>query len=1076
MKIKTNKNINHYRNFLALTVMLFTLFANAHNTKIDLVQSTITGIVTDVAGQPLPGVSVVILGTKKGVSTDFDGKYVIKASKNEVLMFTYLGMANKTVLVGEQTTINVVLQEATSSLEEVTVIGYGTVKKNDLTGSVSAIKPNENEALRSGSINNLLQGKVAGLDVTSTTGTPGAALSVRIRGTNSLRSDNEPLYVVDGIIMNTSTEDASNPFANTINDFQAQQNGLSGINPSDIANIQVLKDASATAIYGSRGANGVIIITTKSGKEGKATIKASTSTTASIMSRSIKLLDANGYASMRNDDAILDGTSIRYGFYGNNIYKIRNIPANDLYFRDVSSAVLNPSVINTYNLTPTEQINWLEEMTTMAISTVHRVSVSGGTGGVYYYFATGINNENGIIPNSSIKSGDLRSNLSVKVNKNITLRSTLYTTYNSNDMNLSTDGTGNRGLMNAILNASPLNDDIFAEDGEPLSSPYLWASDYYDNSKESRTVASVGADIKFTDFLTYQLKVNANTRNKERVRYYTNNIGLGASYNGYLGESNLTSRNYSTENLLQFKKNFSKAHSLNGTLGFTTDQYRTVTKSIYGSNFSDLILGEKGLNFAQSIVYNNPNEYPKNYVSAFVRANYALLDKYLVTYTFRRDGVSVFSGDKKWDNFHSLALAWKLEKEKFIKSLGFISQLKLRAGWGQTGNSSIAPFQTLNLYNITQGADYSGNTITGLVSTGIPNTNLVWEETVQSNTGLDWSILKGKFSGAIDAYLKTTERLLLNKPIPASNGFTSTTVNVGEIENKGLEFTVDANIYSKNNFTWSIGANIGFNKNKIIDLGTEDTFGDGRTHFFGSGLGTGVYTDPVNIFLENESIGMFWGLKTDGLYRTADDLIDAPIYRGVAPQLGDVRFIDKDGDGQIGTSDKQIIGNPNPDYTYGFNTEVSFKNISLRLVFTGKQGNNIFNAKLGQNGYNDRRGQYNVYSDSWYDRWTPNNIDSKFPRQGFSLLDSADILVEDGSFLRLATATINYNLPTDLMKDLGIKDASIYLTGNNLLLLTKYRGFDPEVNSFAYDGTRIGIDWSSSPRPISFTIGLNVSF
>ncbi|GGF77032.1 SusC/RagA family TonB-linked outer membrane protein [Wenyingzhuangia marina] len=1077
MKEITNQKYKQYKSLLTIVlIVLCSGFTHANISWNDVEQKKITGIVTDVKGQPIPGVNVIILGSQKGVITDFDGHYTILASPKDVLMFSYLGMVSKSVIVGKSTTINVVLKENENVLDEVTIIGYGSVKKDDVTGAVSAIKPNDNEALRSPSINNLIQGKVAGLDVTNTTGTPGAALSVRIRGTNSLRADNEPLYVIDGIIMNSATEDAANPFANTINDFQTQQSGLSGINPSDIETIQVLKDASATAIYGSRGANGVVLITTKKGREGKARIKASTTTTASMIGRKIDLLGADGYAEMRNGDALLENVGVRYGFYEGNIYKIKNVATGDTYFTDPESANLTTDIIDNYNLEPTDQIDWLTEMTDIAISTSNRVSVSGGTGGIYYYLATGLSTDKGIIPNSNIKSGDIRSNLSVKINDRIKIASTIYASYRTNDMNLSTDGTGNRGLMNSILNASPLNDDIFADDGEPLSNPRLWASDYYDNSKESRMVASFSTDIKLTDFLTYQFRLSGNIRNKERVRYYTDKIGLGISHGGDIGESNLVSRNYSTENLLQFNKDFSKAHSLNGTVGFTTDEYRTTTKSISGSNFSDFILGENGLNFAQTLTYNNPIESPKNYVSAFARTNYALYNKYLFTYTFRRDGVSVFSGKNKWDNFHSLALAWKLEKEKFIKNLGFVSQLKLRAGWGQTGNSSISPFQTLNLYRVDQGAGYDGATVTGLVSTGIPNPSLVWEATVQSNVGLDWSILKGRFSGAIDTYIKTTERLLLRKPIPASNGFTSTTVNVGEIENKGLEFTVDANIINNNKFSWSLGANIAFNKNKILDLGSEDTYGDGRAHFFGNGLGTGTYTDPVNIFIENEAIGMFWGLKTDGIYRTAEELVDAPLYRSAAPQLGDIRFIDSDGNGEIDNSDKQIIGNPNPDYTYGINTELAYKNLSLRLVFTGKQGNDVFNAKLGQNAYGDKLTSRNVYAESWLDRWTPDNIDGVYPRQGFGLLDAADVLVEDASYLRLSTATLNFDFPKNWLKQIGVNSASVYLTGNNLFLLTKYKGFDPEVNSFAYDGTRIGIDWSSSPRPVSYTLGVNVNF
>lgn len=1050
----------------------------------NLQEILIHGTVTDINGVAIPGLNVYVTKDSEGgianiinaTTSDSNGNYSLKVDIGNFLVVTGTGLKTEIIKIIEGKIIyNFTLDNIIGSLDEVLVIGYGSVKKSDLTGAISSVKLNENDALQNNSLNSLLQGRVAGLEVTGNSGTPGAALSVRIRGTNSLRSDNEPLYVVDGVIMSSSTEDTSSPF-NTVNDFQAQQSGLVGINPSDVDNIQVLKDASATAIYGSRGANGVIIITTKKGSTGKAKIMFSTSLTATVLGNTIDLLGADDYTDMANKGALLRNTVLKYGFFEGNIYSIKNLSNPNSLFADLNNPTLTSDQISQYGLKVIEKVNWIDEIAKTGLSKVYRLSVRGGEESIKYYLATGINNQEGVLPNSNSKTGDIRINIDGKVSERVKIQSALAATYQTNRMDLASDGTGTSGLMNAVLSGSPVRDDFFDFDGEPVPSPDTWLTDYVDQSKQLNVLASLRTDIKLSKIFTYQLKLGANIRNKERVRFFTDRVGMGTSRGGFLGESNLASTNYTVENLLQFEKKISKRHDINGTLGYTMEEQRSITKSFFGNDFSDFILAEKGLSFARNITYNNTTERPRSILSAFARFNYTLDKKYLFTYTFRRDGVSVFSEDNKWANFQSFAFAWKMQKEKFIEDLNIFKELKLRAGWGQTGNSNIAPFQTLALYNNNQGSGIDGSTVIGITPTGIPNPNLVWETTIQRNFGLDWGIMNGRFSGTIDIYQKNTVDLLLNKAIPPSNGFTFTTVNIGEIENKGLEFSIDANIIRDKDFKWTLGGNISFNRNKIVDLGDENSFGDGRTHFFGNPLGTNSFTSPVNIFIENEALGLFWGLETNGLYKTNDELINAPVYSSVIPVLGDIRFVDQNGDGVIDASDRKIIGNPNPDYFYGFNTEVSYKNFALRLVFTGKQGNDILNAKMATNGYNDKLFSVNVYKEAWEDRWTPDNVNAQYPRQGYSLKDAADVLIEDGSYFKLATINLSYNLPKELTKAINIDGASIYFTGNNIFTLTHYRGFDPDVNSFTYDPTRIGIDWASSPTPRSFTLGINFNF
>lgn len=1007
----------------------------------------IKGYVKDEEGKPLQGVSVVSKENEKGTTTDAMGLFVLKVSNvKSSLTFSSIGYSNKTVKAEQGVEMVIELEKNVQNLDEVVVIGYGSYKRKDLTGAVATFKPKLNEAQQFNTVDNLLKGRVAGVQVQQSAGDPGGAVSVKIRGVNSLRGDNEPLYVVDGVIINNVTSDAVDPFSTkTVNSGQTKQSGLAGINPLDIESIEILKDASATAIYGSRGANGVVIITTKQGR-GKPIIRFSTFLETSKASKQLPVLDAKGFANYINDFEILNSRPAKYG------------------------------------LDTLKDVNWQNELQRTGISTNNRLSITGSSADnkTKYFFATGFLNNQGIVRQSGFKQGDLKFNLTQELTPRLKMNFTLSGVYTNNNMNQGTEalGGGDNSMIVKMLVARPIaNAQTDLNDpSTPYDNPYSWLQDYDDISIEKRLLSGLGFTYKISKSLSYKLNLAVDYRNKERKRWFGKKTFNGKNTNGQLGLSNYEKSFYQIENLLNYNHRFNKDHQIDATIGVTYDNENTSSSSVISENFFSEALRANGFGFGQTIYPYYRDRFSAEVFSVLARVNYSYKGKYLLTVSGRTDGSSKFADGNKFSLFPAIAAAWKISDEEFLKGSEVVNNLKLRAGYGRSGNQAISAYNTFARYG--QNYYVNGNTlISGASPENIQNDRLKWETTDQMNIGVDASFLNNRITATVDWYYKKTHDLLQTFALPPSVGYQTIVKNIGEIENRGIELTLTGLLISKKDFSWTAGANISFNRNKILDLGLpESKIGiyNNWEYYIGPNVSTGTYfKDPANVFVVGNPIGMFYGYQTNGIWQTQDNITGKKQF-GLAVQYGDIKYIDQTGDGDVGPADKVILGNPNPDFTYGFNTGFTYKNLTFDLFFNGSKGNQVVNGNLMRIGNANGLNNNNILADYYNNAWTPTKGGNIYPKVGYNNLNFIDRYVEDASFLRLSTITIGYNF--SLINSKFIKSVGLNLTGKNIFTITNYTGFDPEVNSFAFDKGKIGVDWGSYPNMRAISLGVNVTF
>jgi TonB-linked SusC/RagA family outer membrane protein len=1033
---------------------------------------TITGTVKDETGLTLPGVTIQIKNTENlGAISNFDGYFniTIPSTSSKILVFSYLGYTTQEVNVSKTTNVNLIMIPDQTQLDEVVVIGYGTVLKKDVTGALTSVKVKDNVANQSGTIDQLLQGRAAGVQVTQNAGAPGSGISVKIRGTNSLRGNNEPLYVIDGVIISSAGEDVI-AAGGVGNSGQETQNGLNGINPRDIESIQVLKDASATAIYGSRGANGVVLITTKKGVKGKVKIKSFITTSIRTIDKKYDVLDGNGYANYQNETSLLNGLNPRFQIDGSQIFGITYDTAG------------NPNVSNR----PAQILNWQDELYRQGFSTKVGFSASGGSDNGNYYISLGFDEQEGIVSNSGLKSSDIRINLNQDLTNKLKLQARFSASFNDINFTEGGDLTGaNQSFVrNAILFRPVITEEIedFGEDLE-ASNPYSWVNDFEDVSKAKRYIASIGLTYKLpVKGLRYQLKAGGNVRTKDRRRFYGLTTFQGANANGALQISTLNVTSYQINNFLRFNRTFNRKHRINATAGVTYD-VRNVENSIYA--VEDFVT--TGLTTQQPFlasVISQPLRYLKSDQQIFSllgRLNYTFNNKYILTASFRRDGVSKFSKENRFGFFPSFALAWRLDNEKFIKNLNIFEDLKLRAGWGEIGNHGIGAYGTLSDYGINgqlYGTPGNGTSVP-LSLNNLANPNLTWETTEQLNFGLDFTTKNDRISGSIDLYDKTTKDLLQRSPIPTSSGFRSILINRGTISNKGLEVALNIAAVSTDDFEINIGGNIAFNKTKIETLGIplEDFYIDGvaeqRSFYFGNQISVGQYfRTAANVFVEGEETSLFYGFETNGIYQTEDtDLV-----AGAVP--GDVRVVDQNEDGVVDILDRTFIGNPNPDFVYGFNLNFKLKGFTADFLFNGVYGNDIANGNLIKLNNAEGLGT-NISPNAYNNAWRPDAQSNLHPRLGYDVISNqaigiSDRIIEDGSYLRLNNVTISYDIPVEnssLMERLNV-----YIAGQNLFTWTDYSGYNPEVSSFLNNGLINGVDWNGAPNAKTILLGLNINF
>ena len=963
--------------------------------------SRVTGTVTDDKGAPLPGVSVVIKGTTKGVATDFDGKYTLtEVARGAVLEFSSVGYKTLDLKVtGEQ--LNVKLSEVAQDLDEIVVVGYGTQKRGDVTTAITSVKTQDLDQRPVTSAAQAIQGRAAGIQVVQPNGAPGAGLAVRIRGNTSISASNDPLYVIDGIPVQD----------------------ISGIAPTDIESMQVLKDASSAAIYGSRAANGVVLITTKQGKRNEPKVSINTYVGISQVAKRIESLNTAQYKELMKE----------------------------------TGAVTLPSGL-------TDKTDWFDETFRKSIIRNTQLSFSNATENTKYYISAGNSKDEGVIRSSFFERYNVRLNLETKMRKWLTFETNLsYSDYSSNGIITGT-GSNRAGVVLSVINTpkyAPIWSDKPGEEGwyyynfygANLTHPVENISRNADNtSKSNRLVGSVSAIVTFLTSLKFKSTVGIDRLGRTQTHWTDPKLTeYGRKIFGTADDIRTNNTVMTYDNLLTFDKSFGK-HNLSALAGTSGTVSKWNESYLYASHFltSDI----KTLNAANKIEQGSGSNAAEWAIMSYLgRISYNYDSKYLLTANFRADGSSKLAPGKRWGYFPSVSVGWRLSQENFLKNVDWLSELKLRGGWGQTGNQAgISDYGYLQRFSITRQNWWEagkGDAMVTLRPNSFSNPNLTWETTTQSNIGLDLSLFKNRISLAVDAYLKKTTDLLMDVPLPATSPVPSIYRNEGEMTNKGIEFALDTRNLT-GDFTWNTNFNISFNRNELTKLTLQ------KVYYYAST--SEAITEQVVRITEGQPLGKFWGF----------------ISEGVDPQTGDIKYKDLNGDGKISVSDKTYIGDPNPDFTFGLTNDFTYKNFTLSVFFQGSYGNDIYNAsRIETEGMYDGKNQ----STAVLNRWRKPGDITDIPRAVRSAdnIKASSRWVEDGSYLRLKTLTLAYNLSNEELLRYGIRKIQPYFTAQNLWTLTNYKGFDPEVNQ-GLSGPTMGIDWGTYPQTKTFIFGLNIDF
>ncbi|TZF82278.1 TonB-dependent receptor [Pedobacter sp. BS3] len=1017
-------------------IYLFTVFTMVLCGKLQAQQTNVTGTVTSTDGQPLIGASIAVKGASGSATSDANGKFTIRVnSTNATLIFRYIGYATKEIALNGKTIANVSLEPESTALDEIVVIGYGTVKKSDLTGSVASIKADDLTKGTNINVQQALQGRTPGVQIYQKSGEPGAAMSLQVRGITSITGNNAPLYVIDGMPINDAVAVGSASPGGTTNNPN-NRTPLNTLNPSDIASIEILKDASATAIYGSRGANGVVMITTKKGKAGKLTVNYNATYGRQEVSNTQRYMTGDEYTAAING-IIADG----------------NLNTNTYI----------PVTGTNYNT------DWQELLFRKAAIQSHDVSFSGGNQNTKYYISAGYFDQDGVMLNSSTKRYNAKVNLETSVPSKYNVGISLATAYIRDHYNA--NGTGLNDNASALYMAQNYDPTApaYNTDGSyyrsplmaPMDNPLAVINGQYSVGDTYRTFGNIYAEYFFIPSLSAKVRVGADINDAQRYFWIDPSTLTGASYNGYADVRDGKRGYYLAEGTLNFNKTFGK-HKLSGVAGATYERYTSSSLVANARSFALPDLTYNALGTGDQTLNGVSNGRQENILVSYLgRVNYTLSDKYLFTASIRADGSARFGPENKFGYFPSAAVSWKIKQENFLKNVTLVDDLKLRASYGAIGNQPNDNYLYLSTYAAGRDAVFNGQRVTSLQPSRSPNPSLQWESARQTDIGLDFGLLHSRLTGSIDYYNRKTFNLLYSVPQPLSSGFGARTENVGSMRNAGFEFALNGVIIEDKDFKLDANFNITTLKNKILSLG-------GVSQVIGSGPGNiGEYS----ILKPGESIGSYYGYVVIGVWQTGDDFSKAPA--GVRP--GDLKYLDKDDNKIIDASDREILGNALPDFYYGFNTNVSYKRLSLAIFFEGSHGAKMLNSSLVDSYYpvDFRR---NKLAELYLNRWTPTNPTNEYPSfipgdvQGSKNVTNKT--VEDASYLRLQSVRLSYRLP--LPKNKFISNATIFINGQNLYTFTKYSGADPAVNAIGDNILRV--DYNSYPLTRTFTGGLNVQF
>ncbi|WP_080055107.1 SusC/RagA family TonB-linked outer membrane protein [Spirosoma aerolatum] len=1017
----------------------------------------------------LVGATVTEKGTTNGTTSDASGNFLINVSPNATLVVSFIGYAPQELAVGNRSQINVALKTDQQQLQDVVVVGYGTQRKKDLTGSIVNLTSKDLVPVPSAtSVDQMMQGKVAGVQITQTSGAPGGNVNVIVRGISSITGGNSPLYVVDGYAIGTGGggSDLSNYASNSYSASGIASsssvnriNPLSIINPADIESIQVLKDASATAIYGSRGSNGVIIITTKRGKLGKPTISFEQSTGMQEVAKKLKLLTPRQYA-----EYVAEGRDNAWVFAGGKASDPNSVRSTAT---QVKPEFRNPSQFADQGY----GTDWQDVIFQKGMVQNYQLSASGTGKDVSYYVSGGYFTNKGIIIGSDFNKFTLRTNIDAHLTEKLKIGASFSGAHSYGNFARAEGHLQYRGLISAALASDPTIP-VYNADGTPYSefssptgipveNPVVIAAEFSDKRNNSNVFTNNYLQYELMPGLVLKTSVGVNYSNNVTRLWKSSKVGLATSRTGAAtaGATEIKSLNWLNENTINYRHKFGQ-HDIDALAGYTIQKSSDEILQAGATGFSTDYVP-----FLSAGTVSNGTNYVSEWaiMSWLARVNYGFANKYLLTATIRTDGSSRFGSKNRWGTFPSLSLAYRLSDEAFMKPISIISDLKLRASYGIAGNNLIPNYATQGLLGVSRTVS-NGQIVSGIVPTSLANDQLTWEQSVQTNLGLDLSLFQNRLSFTIDAYRAYKKNLLLNVTLPAASGFGSSVQNIGEVENKGLELTVNSQNIVKGPFQWNTDFNISWNRNKVTALNSD---------------AARIVTSDYQVAQVGYAISSFRLLNILGIFQTQEEISKSPI-QNPRVQPGDYKYQDVDGNGTINTSDKTIVGTPWPKFTWGFGNRFSFKNFNLSVSLNGSYGNQIY-FQGGEVSLNDAgvQNQLAAIANRWRSPENPGDgLYTRAIRNDYAFGFSAGTTkyLFDGSYTRIRDVNLSYTFPSTVIGKLKLQALSVYADVTNLYTFTKYPGYDPEGSTGGDNLAKSGVDFFSYPNPRTYTIGLRVTF
>lgn len=1028
-------------------------YGSANAVSADFVQEkTLTGRVVDENNDGLPGASVLVKGTTTGATTDANGDFRLAVPDNgETLVVSYIGYATREVAIGGQSNLTISLTQDLSTLNEVVVVGYGEQRKSDLTGAITSVRGEDLAQLPTQKVGEALQGRAAGVMVLSPSGQPGGPTTIRIRGMNSINGSNQPLIVIDGL----------------------QGGDINSLNPNDVESMEILKDASATAIYGSQGANGVILITTKRGKKGVPTISYSYSGGVQQLRSKLDVMNAGDFA------RTINAYRSTLNQPGNDII-VPNLPFTDAqiaaYDRDGGT-------------------DWQDEVYRTAPIQNHQLGVSGGSENVQYLVSTGFLNQKGVLVNSAFQRFSLRSNVNVDIAKWVKFGLSWAGIKEKGNTPPFGEGASDIDALGQVVSLAPrwgatipVYDEFgnYSRHPSNFGEPNLWnplasGMEPFIENNALRNNLNTNLDFRIVKGLTFRVTAGVVSNNTNRYRYLNQKTLDGSRRNGVGFVSSGEYARYQNANILTYDKTVNRHHF---TVTAVAEQQLEISKGTT-TNASDFLVDQAGIfNLGGATTLTASSYNNRRAINSYLgRVHYAFGEKYLVTASYRADGSSVFGANNKWGYFPSVSAAWKLSEEGFISGLNIFSELKIRGSWGITGNQAISPYATLAQISPGFNYPYTGNETTdiGFNIVRAANPNLKWESTTQSDIGLDIGVFGGRLTATFDYYVRQTEDLLLSRQLPTNSGFSSIIDNVGATENKGIELTIGADPII-GAFRWNTNFNISGYRSKVVNLGGISSLAFRTTT--GAGYGFSTNNNTALLYLRpGRPFGEMTGWITEGTWGTNE--ADQAAEFNQLP--GDIKYKDVNGDGLINRNDLTIIGNAVPNFMFGWNNRLSFKNFDLNFLIQGVQGNDLFNVnriRLEAPGEGT--------STALLDRWTPENQDTDVPAFTLQSVRKSSFVgqpakvsvtdtrvsrwVEDASYIRLKNITLGYAVPPAVLSKYGVKQLRVYASAMNVFTITDYTGYDPEVSSFNSNDAQLGIDFGSYPTSRAFLFGIDLSF